>query len=35
MPDHYYSISEFTFVWDEDKDARNIKKHGISFAIAA
>lgn len=35
MPDRYYAYSEFTFVWDEDKNTRNIKKHGISFTIAA
>ena len=35
LPNRYYSYSEFTFVWDEDKNAKNIKKHGISFAIAA
>ena len=35
MPDHYYALSDFTFIWDEDKNIKNIKKHGISFAIAA
>lgn len=35
MPDRYYAYSELTFVWDEDKNAVNIRKHGISFDIAA
>ena len=35
MPDRSYAYSEFTFVWDEDKNRQNIKKHGISFPIAA
>ncbi len=35
MPDFYYAYSEFTFVWDEDKNITNIKKHGIPFTIAA
>ncbi|MBR6220758.1 MAG: BrnT family toxin [Clostridia bacterium] len=26
---------ELSFVWDEDKNRKNIKKHGISFDIAA
>ncbi len=35
MPDQHYVYNAFTFVWDEDKNIRNIKKHGISFTIAA
>ena len=35
MPDIFFSLKEFSFVWDEDKDAGNIKKHGIAFRTAA
>ena len=35
MSDAYYNYNEFTFVWDEDKNASNIKKHGIDFETAA
>lgn len=35
MPDSFYDLDGFTFVWDEDKDIQNIKKHGIPFSIAA
>ena len=35
MPDRYYSIDDLTFVWDEDKNQRNIRKHGIDFETAA
>ena len=35
MPDYYYDTDEFTFVWDEDKNNLNIRKHGIPFTIAA
>ena len=35
MPDTFFSQNEYTFVWDEDKEAINIKKHGIAFKAAA
>lgn len=35
MPDHFYFINGTSFVWDEDKNARNIKKHGVDFKTAA
>ena len=35
MPDSFFESNEFSFVWDEDKNAINIKKHGISFETAA
>lgn len=35
MPDYYFSIGDVSFVWDSDKNARNIEKHGISFETAA
>jgi len=35
MPDSFYSHEPFTFVWDEDKNQSNIKKHGIDFKTAA
>ena len=35
MPDTFFSQNEYTFVWDEDKEAINIKKHGITFKAAA
>ena len=35
MSDRYYLTSEFTFVWDEEKNQNNIRKHGISFETAA
>ena len=35
MPDLYYFNEPFSFVWDEDKNQINIKKHGISFEAAA
>lgn len=35
MPDTYYSIDDLTFVWDEDKNQKNISKHGINFKQAA
>lgn len=34
MTDTYFSTDQFDFVWDEDKNRKNIKKHGISFEIA-
>ena len=35
MPDFYYHSEEYSFVWDADKNAVNIQKHGISFEVAA
>ena len=35
MPDYYYEANAFTFVWDEDKNLKNIQKHGIPFTVAA
>ena len=35
MPDTLYSDDSFSFVWDEDKNRKNIEKHGIDFKIAA
>lgn len=35
MPDHYYSTNSFSFVWDSEKNEKNIKKHGIDFETAA
>lgn len=35
MPDNHMKYGELSFVWDEDKNRKNIKKHGISFDIAA
>ena len=35
MPDSYFSQNEYSFVWDSDKEAINIKKHGIAFRTAA
>ena len=35
MPDSYLRYGELSFVWDEDKNRKNIRKHGISFSIAA
>lgn len=35
MPDKFYNILGTTFGWDEDKNEKNIKKHGISFKTAA
>ena len=35
MPDNSLRYGELRFVWDEDKNRKNIKKHGISFSIAA
>ena len=34
MPDTFYSTDHFNFVWDENKNAKNIRKHGISFDVA-
>ena len=35
MPEFFYSYEPFSFVWDEDKNRINIKKHGIDFKTAA
>lgn len=35
MSDTYFSHSDLTFVWDESKNEINIKKHRISFYVAA
>ena len=35
MPNVFYSYEPFTFVWDDDKNQANIKKHGIDFKTAA
>ena len=34
MPDSRLKYGELSFVWDEDKNRKNIRKHGISFEIA-
>ena len=33
--DTHYSYQKLSFVWDEDKNESNIRKHGISFYTAA
>ena len=35
MADVVYRRNRMTFIWDEDKNRLNIKKHNISFYIAA
>ncbi len=35
LPNTYYSLEPFSFVWDENKNQANIKKHGIDFKTAA
>ena len=35
MPDTFYYHGFMRFVWDEDKNAINIRKHHISFQTAA
>lgn len=35
MADNYYKIFETTFIWDEDKNQQNIRKHKIDFRTAA
>lgn len=35
MPDQYYLYEPFSFVWDEDKNQINLRKHGIDFKTAA
>ena len=34
MPETFYYQGKLNFVWDEDKNKGNIKKHGISFETA-
>ena len=34
MPDYLYFHEPFTFIWDEDKNRINIKKHGVDFRTA-
>ena len=35
VPDYYYNKWELNFVWDEDKNQSNIRKHGVDFQTAA
>ena len=35
MPNEYFSFDDYNFVWDEDKNQHNIRKHGVSFRTAA
>ncbi len=35
MSDAYFSHGDLTFVWDESKNEANIKKHRLSFYVAA
>ena len=35
MPNAYYYLEPFSFVWDEDKNRSNFRKHGIYFKTAA
>ena len=35
MPDTFYKNNSMTFVWDEEKNESNIRKHHISFYVAA
>ncbi len=35
MPDKKYSINNLNFIWDEEKNKSNQRKHGISFETAA
>ena len=35
MPDVRYSLDGMGFVWDSDKNAINLRKHGIRFEVAA
>lgn len=35
VPDVRYALEDLHFVWDSDKEALNIKKHGLSFKTAA
>lgn len=29
MPDRYYSTLRYNFVWDDDKNAENYRKHAL------
>ncbi|MDY6305909.1 MAG: BrnT family toxin [Oribacterium sp.] len=35
MPDRYYTYGSYSFIWDEDKNKLNIKKHKIDFETAS
>ena len=35
MPNEEFYVDGLSFVWDEDKNRRNMLKHGISFQTAA
>ena len=35
VPDIHVAYGELSFVWDENKNLINLKKHGITFDIAA
>ena len=35
MPDTHLAFGELSFVWDDNKNRLNLKKHGITFDIAA
>ena len=35
MPDQFYFHEPFSFVWDEEKNRSNVKKHGVDFKTAA
>lgn len=35
MPDVHYSIGHYRFIWDENKNLKNIARHGINFKTAA
>ena len=34
MPDAYFVNDRFSLVWDEDKNRKNIEKHGIALRLA-
>ena len=35
MSDQHYFHEPFSFVWDEEKNRSNVKKHGVDFKTAA
>ena len=35
MSDFYHQYGEISFVWDEDKNRENLRKHKIDFETAA
>ncbi len=35
MSNVYYLYGSFSFVWDEEKNRKNLQKHGIDFKTAA